>query len=511
MKSPHPIRPFVFFAPLSLLVVGLAISLVDVGAFIDYNRAAVSWILDRFGWMFSWSTFLFVLLLVFVYFSPLSKRKIGGEKAVPILNRWRWFAITLCTTIATGILFWGTAEPVYYLQSPPAGSGDDAGVFAMSTLFMHWTITPYAIYTVAGLSFALAYYNQQQAFSLSAMLHPLLGERAKRWATLIDAVCLFALVAGMSASLGAGILSLSGGIFNLTADGESPVGSSTEVINFWTSAGGYALLGGGIVLAFLLSAASGLQRGIRTLSNYNAIGFIVLAILVLAFGPIAKLFSLAGDGLLEFGSHFLSRSTNIANPLPTDWQHDWTIFYWANWFAWAPVSALFLGRLSVGYRVRDFIHVNWILPALFGGLWMVIFGGSAIELDAASGGALQANLSENGPESIIYQLFDTLPATELVTGLFVLLVFLSYVTAADSNISAMGAISVKGINPERPEAPLRIRLVWGVVIGTVSWVMISFAGIDGIRLISVVGGFPAMILISLVGVGLLIHTLRARP
>ncbi|MEM8585652.1 MAG: BCCT family transporter [Bacteroidota bacterium] len=504
MKSSKSIRPFVFFAPLGLLIAGLIASLVDVDQFISFNQKAVEWILNRFDWMFSWSTFLFVSLLVVVYFSPLSQVRIGGDDAKPILSRWRWFAITLCTTIATGILFWGTAEPIYYLQSPPGGFGEDAGVFAMSTLFMHWTFTPYAIYTVAGLSFALAYYNQKQPFSLSAMLHPVLGDRAKGWvAQLVDAVCLFALVAGMAASLGAGILSLSGGLSRLGADGIS--GSV-----FWTSAGGYALLGGGIVLAFLISAASGLQRGIRTLSNYNALGFMLLAALVLAFGPMSELFGLAADGLADYGSHFLSRSTNIGNPIPSEWQHDWTSFYWANWFAWAPVSALFLGRLSVGYTVRSFIHVNWIFPALFGGLWMVIFGGSAITLDADTAGNLQMSLADNGPESIIYALFETLPATDLITAIFVLLVFLSYVTAADSNISAMGAMSVTGISPERPEAPISIRLIWGIVIGSVSWVMISFAGIDGIRLISVVGGFPAMLLICVVAVGLLLQIFRTR-
>ncbi|MEO0626233.1 MAG: BCCT family transporter, partial [Bacteroidota bacterium] len=275
----QPIRPFVFYAPLGLLLIGLLFSIIDVETFIAANRTAVGWVLGRFDWMFSWSTFFFVLLLIAVYCSPLSNQRIGGPNAVPILSRWRWFAITLCTTIATGILFWGTAEPIYYLQSPPIGSGEDPGTFAMSTLFMHWTFTPYAIYTVAGLSFALAYYNQKQAFSLSAMLHPVLGERAKGWvAQLVDAVCLFALVAGMAASLGAGILSLSGGLARFGLN--------------WTSAGGYAILGGGIVLAFLISAASGLQKGIRTLSNYNAIGFMLLAVLVLAFGPVSQLMGL---------------------------------------------------------------------------------------------------------------------------------------------------------------------------------------------------------------------------
>ncbi|MEM7574004.1 MAG: BCCT family transporter [Bacteroidota bacterium] len=496
------VRHFVFLSPLALLLIGLVLSLINTERFFSRAQAVVDWLLQHFDWLFSWSTFLFVLLVAAVYFSPLGKQRIGGEDAQPILSRWRWFAITLCTTIATGILFWGTAEPIYHLSSPPVGSGDDPAAFAMSTLFMHWTITPYAIYTVAGLSFALAYYTHKQPFSLSSMLYPLVGERAHGWpGQVVDAICLFALVAGMAASLGAGILTLDGGLSgSLETSPDSP---NAKYADSTFQGFRYALIGLAIVAAFLISAASGLQRGIRILSTYNALGFIALAIFVLCFGPTRELFALAGKGLVDFITHFLPRSTNIGNPLPTDWQHSWTVFYWANWFAWAPISALFLGRLSVGYRVREYIQINLLWPSLFGALWMIIFGGSSIHLDLETAGAFQAGLTENGPESLIYQLFGELPATELVSGFFLLVVFLSYVTAADSNISAMGGLSVQGISPEQPEAPLYIRLIWGLVIGLVSWVMITFAGIDGIKLISTIGGFPAMLLIILVGLGLL--------
>lgn len=443
-----------------------------------------------FDWMFSWSTFGCVVLVIVVYFSPLGKLKIGGNDALPLLTRWRWFAITLCTTIATGILFWGTAEPIFHLAYPPAGSGEDAATFAMSSLFMHWTLTPYSIYTVGGLTFALAYYNYGQPFRLSSMLYPLLGERAHgRIGDAMDAICLFSLVAGMAASLGAGILTLAGGLnlFGVIAGGKLT----------------YALIGGAIVAAFLLSASTGLQRGIRVLSNWNAIGFMLLAFFVLVMGPLQEVFSLAASGLQDYIVHFLSRSTNIGNPIAEDWQHSWTIFNWANWFAWAPITALFLGRLGVGYTVRQFIQTNLLLPSIFGGLWMVIFGGNSIFFDGILGGVFQAELAQNGPESVVYQLLRQFPLSNVTSGFFLVLVFLSYVTAADSNISAMSALSVDGITPANPEAPLYIRLIWGVVIGTVSWVMISFAGVDGIKIISNIGGFPAMLLLTLVGSGLL--------
>ncbi len=493
----YRLRHAVFFSPLLLLLVGLLLSLTVTDPFFAGARAVVDWLLVRFDWLFSWSTFLFVVLILVVYGSPLGRTRIGGAAAMPLINRWRWFAITLCTTIATGILFWGTAEPIFYLTDPPAGSGPAPAVFAMSTLFFHWTVTPYAIYTVAGLSFALAYYNQRQPFTLATMLFALLGRRAHGWAgQVVDAVCLFALVAGMAASLGAGILTLAGGLARFL-----PGLASDGLL--------YGLIGGAIVLAFLLSAASGLQRGIRMLSNLNVIGFILLAIFVATCGPLRAMLGLAADGLVDYVVNFLPRSTVIGTDLPADWRHEWTVFYWANWFAWAPISALFLGRLAVGYTVREFIQTNLFFPSVFGGLWMIVFGGASITYDGLLGGVFQKALAGTGPESLIYLLFEQLPFTTVIVGFFLVIVFLSYVTAADSNISAMSALSVEGITPESPEAPLYIRLVWGTVIGLVSWVMITFAGIDGIKLISTVGGFPAMLLVTAVGVGL-VRTLLAK-
>ena len=140
MKS--KVRHFVFFSPLILLLIGLTLSLTVTDPFFARADAAKDWLLLRFDWLFSWSTFLFVVLMVVIYFSPLGNIKIGGTTAQPILSRWRWFAITLCTTIATGILFWGTAEPIYHLITPPLPGSEQPEALAMSTMFLHWTITP---------------------------------------------------------------------------------------------------------------------------------------------------------------------------------------------------------------------------------------------------------------------------------------------------------------------------------------------------------------------------------
>ncbi|MEM9821780.1 MAG: BCCT family transporter [Bacteroidota bacterium] len=444
--------------------------------------------------MFSWCPFLFLIILGIVYFSPLAKVKIGGPEAKPILSRWRWFAIALCTTLATGVLLWGTAEPLYHLHQPPSNLGilansPAAARFAMSTMFMHWSFSPYGIYTITALLFALSYYNYRQAFSIRSLFYPLFKKNIpEHLGTLMDIVCLSALVAGMAASLGTGIFAMMGGLEATLA-----VSKSDLILG---------CIGFAVVATFIVSAASGLQRGISFLSNLNAYAFFILVVLIFILGPTGYLLKIGGEGVVDYGIHFFERSTNFRGSLNADWMNSWTVFYFANWFAWAPVAALFLGRLSVGYSVRDFIHFNLILPSVFSCLWMMVFSGIALENDLASNGQLFQVVNAQGEENVMFVIFENLPFGKAISIFTLVMVFISYVTAADSNISAMSAISTNGISPEDPEAPIHLKVIWGTVVGLLAWVMITSAGIDGIRLLCVLGGFPALFIIIIVAAGL---------
>lgn len=489
------LNKLVFFPPLLILSGTVAYSIYAPKAFLSAVQSANHWVLINFGGLFSWTTFSFLIILLFVYFSPIAKMRIGGEGSQPLLSKWQWFAITLCTTIATGILFWGPAEPLYHLNASPealalsAGS-EAAAQFSMSTLFMHWTLIPYGIYTIAGLLFALTYYNLKQPFSLSALFYPLFGKRVHwRVGQLVDMICLYGLVAGMAASLGTGMLTLMGGM-NIVLG----VPESTLLL------GGIGLF---IVLTFIISAASGLMKGIRILSDVNIKAFIGLALFIMIVGPTLEMFQLGWAGFKEFIVTFIPRSLSIDSDINQSWENSWTIFYWANWLAWAPITALFLGRLSLGYTVREYIQFNLLLPSLFGGLWMVIFAGTSMKLDQASGGQLYEVLVDYGEQNVIFTILADLPLGSLMSVVFLFIVFVSYVTAADSNTSAMSGICTIGISPDNPEAPLSVKVIWGVLIGLVAWVMVTKAGVDGIRIISVLGGFPALFLLIIVALGLI--------
>lgn len=487
------LRLWVFLPPFLVFLLSCIYSLSAQADFLQKATAINDWILEHFSWLYASTTFVLVILCVAVYFSPLAKVRIGGASAKPFLSRWRWFSIMLTTTVAIGILFWGTAEPLFHIHQPPEGlnllpQSKEAQIFSMSTLWMHWTLTPYAIYTIAGLMFAITYYNLRQPFSLGAMLYPLLGNRShRRIGKIVDAVCLYSLATGMAASLGAGILTIGGGIEDLFG-----IKNNAFLLGIITSA---------IVLCFLISAASGLLKGIRLLADWNIRAFILLAIFVFIFGPTSEMLQTGWLGFKDYVVHFVPRSLPFVGIEDRDWLHSWTMFHWANWLAWTPITALFLGRLAYGYTVRDYIHFNWLLPALFGGIWMTIFGGTAIQMDSESG-ALYTVLQATGIENVVYAVFERLPASEIMAVAFLLITFLSYITAADSNTSAMSGISSTGISPKSPEPAFFIKLIWGVSIGVIAWIMVSFAGIDGVKMTSNLGGFPALFLVIAVAIGM---------
>jgi glycine betaine transporter len=497
----NKIKHQVFWPAFALLFSALIISVLYPKQFLETVTNLNAQLLKIFGSSFSVVVLIMVFATIIILFSPLGKIRIGGETATPLLNRWRWFAITLCTTIATGILFWGSAEPIYHFNSPPQSSGieggtEDAAVFAMSTVYLHWTFTPYAIYTVPTIAFALAFYNYNSGFSLASMLFPFFSKSQnlelkpnKKLSTLVDVICLFALVAGMSASLGTGVLTLAGGL-NYALGIEK-----SQLLIF-----AICLV---TVIAFVISASSGLMKGIRILSSINVYAFIVIALFIFLLGPIQGILSISMKGLGAYFTGFFEKNLfNVVHP-GDEWANNWTVFFWAVWMAWAPISAMFLGRISRGYRVRELILFNWIIPALFSMIWMSIFSGTALSFQLDKTADLTSVLNKEGYESVIYAIMNSYPLKAALSLFFIFVVFLSYVTAADSNTEAMSAMSTKNISADSASAPMFLKIIWGVLIGATSYIMISAAGVDGIKMLSNLGGLPALLLLSAVTVGML--------
>ena len=514
---------FVFWPPFLLLLAAIILNFIApdskdengkrvLGEFSKTVENANGWILENFGWLFSICAFLAVILCIVICITCLWKSgfgnvRIGGRDAKPLMSLWNWFSITICTTIAIGILFWSTAEPIAHLTQPPSGlepNSHEAAVFALSTMYLHWSFTPYALYCVASLMFAFAYYNMRQPFSLGSTVTPLFG----KWSTgkgsyLIDAICLYSLVLGMAAALGSGILMLGGGLNDLFG-----IASTT-----WVWAG----IATAIVFTFIISSATGLMNGIRILSDVNTKLLVCLSLIPLVFGPTIFIFTLGGEALLDYVVNFFPRNLTMTQAkdgttsflVPDAWGKSWTVFYWAVWMAWAPITACFLGRIAYGRTVKEFMLINFIFPSLFGIAWMTIFSSTAIhqqmnfapELGLASLESVYNNL---GAESVSYEVFKQFPIATVLIIFYMFSSFVCFVTSSDSNMSAMASISSTGISPENPEGNKWLKIVWGLTVGTVAWIMISFAGgVEGVKLLSNLGGFPAAFLELLIIASLL--------
>ncbi|MBR9786654.1 MAG: BCCT family transporter [Vibrionaceae bacterium] len=497
------LRYKVFIPPFLLLITAVLASFFNLESFLTVTTAINNWILDTFDWLFSAGAFFMVVTCIVVFFSPLGKVTIGGNNAKPLLSKWRWGSITICTTTAAGMLFWATAEPLFHLYSPPKSLGiapgsREAAEFSLSTMYMHWSFTPFVIYAIPALSFALAFYNLTQRFSISASLQPLFGRRCSQSiGGIVDSISMFALVAGMASSLGTGALVLASGVSNVTGlpNGSLLLGAVIALI----------------VVSFVASSVSGLQKGIARLSAVNTTIFALIAIIALIFGPTQTIIVNGANAFADYATEFVARSLSLNLEPGDDWAKSWTVFYWANWLAWAPIVALFLGKIAKGHTVRAFIIVNMIIPASFSLIWMAIFSGMILELDLNQDGIFYALLNESGAGAVVYGLLDQLPAPTILTGLFIFIAFLAYVTAADSNTEAISSLCIETPNNSDETTPLKskLKILWGGIIAVIAWFMTAFSGIDGIKMMSNLGGLPALFVVLAMNASLLIWIVKS--
>ncbi|MFM8315614.1 MAG: BCCT family transporter, partial [Deltaproteobacteria bacterium] len=395
---------------------------------------------------------------------------------------WNWFAIALGTTTAVGILFWACAEPIFHMTQPPKSlnlppNSAASGQFALATLFMHWTLIPHAIYTLPALLFALSFFNDRQPYSIGSCLYPI---RSTLVGTLTDSISLFCLVVGMATSLATGVLSISGGISHVMGFESSP--------KLWILTG-LVLLG-----LYLFSTLSGLERGLRRFSHFNTVLFLFLIVFFLVVGPTKFMLGESLRSLNEFLGTFFQRSTFIAFDHGKDsWVGEWPVFYLANWLAWAPVTGTFLGRISYGYSVRSFIVMFLVVLASFGAIWISVFGTVAVHMHLVQKLPMETILKTQGAESVMFYVLAQFPLAKWIIPVFLLGLCVSCVTATDSNTIAMAAMSSKEVNPENPNPSLALKWVWAMCIGLLAIAMLLAQGLEGIKTLSVLGGFPALI------------------
>lgn len=492
MTKKSNIRWAVFLIPWLLVIATVILNLVDGDAFNALIMSVTSFILDGFDWLFALMAFVCVVLIIAAYFSPFGNVRIGGSKAKPILNQTNYIWIVLCTIMAAGILLWACAEPMRHYYTPPLGitpKSPEAITFLMKDIFLEWTFTPMCIYGMPAILFAFLYYNAKKKYSIGTMLFPAFSNKlADKAAPVVDCICLFALVCGMAASMGSAIF--------LVADGASSLTNGSIVSNPTT----WTLIAIIIVAAFVTSAISGVMNGIRILSTINSRIYMVLGIFVFLFGPTAYILKLTVEGFGAYLSTFCQSSLFISAAAGDKWAMWWPVFYWCNWMAWMPVTSLFLGKISRGYSVKEAIRVIVVFPALFSVAWLGLFSASSVYYELAGKG-INAAMVTGSTASATYAVLKQLPVPVLSIAVFLSIVFVSFITASDSNTNAMAGLCTDSVSENDSESPAWLKLVWGITIGVLCVIFVrAFKSTDALKYLSNLGGFPIVFLLIIIAV-----------
>lgn len=484
------INRWVFWPPFIILLASAVFSLIDDKTFGAVFKTGFDWSVANFGWLYSLTAFSMAMLCLIIYCSPAGNYRFGGKDAKPEFEYWNWFAMSLCAGIGTGIVFWGVAEPIHHISGPPASLGIEpfsaqATLFSITTTFLHWTFTPYSLYVICAIPIGIAVYNYKQPLTVSSSLYFLLGRKPERWVcNVVDGLCLFGIASGLVVSLGYGLMQM---------------GSGVEMV-FGIEPGKtvWAVLAVIIIATYTLSSYTGIQKGIRILSDQNAKLFFGVMIFIWLAGPTRYILDLGVQGFGEYLATFFQKSLWLGADSGEQWPRWWSIFYWSVWIIYAPIVGLFLARLVRGRTIRQFLTVNLIAPAMFGMAWFSVFGGASINLQTTGAFDLAKAMKEGGMESAVFTFFQQFPLGSVLVPLFLLVIAISFITLADSMTSCISAMSVTGLDEGSMEAPGYLKIIWGVIIGVLSYFFISFAGINGPKMLSFLAAFPIVFLLLVI-------------
>ncbi|MBN2287181.1 MAG: BCCT family transporter [Tissierellales bacterium] len=487
------IRKAIFIPMSALFVVIILMGIFSPTAFYNVENAISNFQYEWFGWLYAVMAIFSTFLLTWLAFSKHGDIILGGEKAKPILSRWNWFAISLCGGIGTGIVFWGIAEPIFHLNSPipmfdhVAGS-PEAALSALSVSFIHWGMPAYAHYCLFGLAVAFAIYNMKLPFRISSVLYPLFGKRSMNViGDVVDNISLFAIAVSVSAILAVASLQFGAGFDALFGIAPSNLVRGIVLVV--------------IVATFIISSYTGLQKGIRILSDLNAKVFIALLLFIFLFGATKFSMFFTVEALGDSINTFFSRMTYLSAVEGEMWPMWWTIIYWVWFIVYCPMVGLFLGKLGKGRTVREFIIMNLLVPGGFGILWFGVFGSNAIHLELETGGAIWNVINTQGLEASVFEFLKYFPLSFVTSIAFMIMLFLSVVTLCDSMTSTIASMSITIENNESVEPPNNIKIFWGLVMSSVAFLSIiattsstegAISVIQSTKLLPMTAALPAL-------------------
>lgn len=438
-----------------------------------FANLAFNVLTGKFGWFYTISVTAFLAFCIFLCISKYGNIRLGKDDSRPEYSTFSWFAMLFSAGMGIGLIFWGVAEPLNHYMNPlgsEAGSVE-AARFAIQKSFLHWTLHPWACFAVIGLALAYMQFRKGKSGLISQIFYPILGEKGVNGplGKAIDILAVFATIAGVCTSLGLGTMQINSGLNYLFGIPES---KTVQVIIILI-----------VSCMFMMSAVSGIGKGIKILSNINVFLAILLCVAAFIIGPTLDALNYFTEGIGNYLGSILSESFEVGGFENNSWYGSWTIFYWAWWIAWAPFVGSFIARISKGRTIREFVIGVLLAPSLLSFIWFAVFGSMGI-----STGTDVAARAIQVTSTACFIIFGEYHFGAFLSIVALILICTFFVTSADSATFVLAMLTSDGeMNPKNS-----MKIIWGIMEVLLAIVLLvgSSNGLQMMQNISIVGAFP---------------------
>lgn len=445
-------------------------------------------IVNNMSWFYILVVSLILILAIYLGFSRYGDIRLGPDHSKPDYKFTTWLAMLFSAGMGIGLMFFGVSEPVMHFLSPPTADPNtvEAVKEAMRITFFHWGLHAWAIYAIVGLILAYFSYRHRLPLTLRSALYPLIGNRIYGWpGHLIDVFATVGTVFGVATSLGFGASQVNSGLNYLF---QIPVDETNQFIIM-------------VVVTALaaISVTSGLDKGVKRLSELNMILAISLMVLVFVLGPTIFLLQAYIQNIGSYLSDLVHDSFNLFAYQQKDWIGGWTIFYWGWWLAWAPFVGLFIARISRGRTIKEFIAGVILIPTLFTFLWMTIFGNGALHLIFNQGFTDLSEMVSKDSSVALFVFLSHFPWSEGLTILSLVMIVVFFVTSCDSGAMVIDMLCSNGRN----DTPIWQRLFWAITVGLVAATLSFTGGLQALQTMTIAAALPFAIVLIIAMIGLM--------
>lgn len=498
MRLTHTLNPPVFFSATLAIFILVGFAVFDPKEMSNFFIQLQSRLTANFGWFYVLAVALILICIVFLGVSKYGDIKLGPDHSEPEFSFKSWFAMLFSAGMGIGLVFFGVSEPVMHFVSPPVGKPEtvEAAREAMKITFFHWGFHAWAIYALVALILAFFSFRHDLPLTLRSALYPIIGERIYGLAGhLVDIFAIIGTVFGVATSLGFGVLQVNSGLNYLYS---IPISITVQLLLISIT-----------VLLATISVASGLEKGIRYLSEANLLLALFFMLFVIILGPTPMLLPMFVQNTGAYLSDIVSKTFNLYAYDSNNWIGGWTIFYWAFWLSWSPFVGMFIARISKGRTIREFILGVLFVPSLLTFIWMTTFGNTAIELIMHHGNSTLSEVVQKDTSLALFQFLASFPFTDVLSILAILIIVIFFVTSCDSSAMVIDILSTKTKGPsksnpdEKDIGPLWQRIYWSLLIGVVAIVLMLVGGLKALQAATIASALPFSIILLLATYGLL--------